>query len=30
VREKTVELLRQAQGSPLPPSQAEEVDYILK
>jgi trimethylamine--corrinoid protein Co-methyltransferase len=30
VREKTVELLRQAQGSPLPASQAKEVDYLLK
>ncbi len=30
VREKTVELLRQAKGSPLPASQAEEVDYLLK
>jgi trimethylamine--corrinoid protein Co-methyltransferase len=30
VREKTVELLRQARGSPLPDSQAREVDYILK
>jgi trimethylamine--corrinoid protein Co-methyltransferase len=30
VREKTVELMQRAEGSPLPASQAEEVDYILK
>jgi trimethylamine--corrinoid protein Co-methyltransferase len=30
VREKTVELLKAAPGSPLPERQAEEVDYLLK
>ena len=30
LREKTVELMRQAGGTPLPASQAGEVDYILK
>ncbi len=30
VREKTVERMKQSEGSPLPGSQAEEVDYILK
>ena len=30
VREKTVELMRRAEGSPLPASLAEEVEYILK
>jgi trimethylamine--corrinoid protein Co-methyltransferase len=29
VREKTIELMRQAEGSPLPDSQAKEVEYIL-
>jgi trimethylamine--corrinoid protein Co-methyltransferase len=30
VREQTIELMRRAEGSPLPASQAEEVEYILK